>query len=213
MYGCWGRPACGKVCKLVCGTTKLVAVGYGCECDSICIPGRSQQGCKHCSTTCCCDNDIEGCPPKIEFCWYDWITCGCARPRNIRVLTKYQAEKEICSYHWVIVDACDCGCGDHSGTDVACDCVYKEAPADAQLGDVLELSQDERAQLTSWAAAKHPELAASLAATASATQSTPIDHGVQLAAGVAASAPAGDESERSVWQRVAGLWTSAVAER
>ena len=78
MYGCCSRPACGKVCKLVCEPTKLTAVGYGCECKEICIPGPSRPGCKHCETRCCCDNEMEGARPKIEFCWYDWFACGCA---------------------------------------------------------------------------------------------------------------------------------------
>jgi hypothetical protein len=147
IYGCCNRPACGKVCKLICGTTKLTAVGYGCECKDICIPGPSVPGCKHCETRCCCDSDVKGCRPKIEFCWYDWFTCGCARPRTIRVLTKYQAEKEVPAYHWEVVDGCNCCC------PCGCHCVYKPAPPDSQLGDVLELTSDEQAQVTRYLAA------------------------------------------------------------
>lgn len=143
IYGCRSRPACGKVCKLVCDTTTLVAVGYGCECQEICIPGPSRRGCKHCETRCCCDNEIEGCRPKIEFCWYDWFACGCAQPRTIRVLTKYQAEKEVPSYHWEVVDGCNSCCPGE------CDCVYKPAPPEARVGDVLALTDDERVQLAS----------------------------------------------------------------
>ena len=73
----------------------------------------------------------------------------------MKVLTKYQAEKEICWYHWEVVDACGCGCGcgDGCGEGVDCGadcgCVYKEAPADAPIGDVVELTEEERVQLAS----------------------------------------------------------------
>ena len=151
MYGCCRRPACGKVCKLVCGPATLVAVGYGCECREICVPGPSRPGCKHCETRCCCDNEIKGCRPKIEFCWYDWFACGCAQPRTIRVLTKYQAVKEVPFYHWEVVDGCDDCCSD------VCDCVYKPAPLEAQVGDVLELTHDEQVQVASYVSAGHAD--------------------------------------------------------
>ena len=196
MFGCMGRPACGKVCKLVCGTTTLTAVGYGCECAEICIPGPSRPGCKHCDTTCCCDNDIAGCPPKIEFCWYDWFACGCAKPRSIRVLTKYQAEKEVCSYHWEVVDGCDCGCdgcaANGEGGGAGCRCVYKPAPAEAEIGDVLKLSEDEQVRLASWMSAEQQDPTA-----------TPVE---PAAASGAASTAQADGAKSSAWQRMAKLW-------
>ena len=147
MYGCRSRPACGKVCQLICDTKTLTVIGYGCECKDICIPGPSKPGCKHCETRCCCDNDIQGCRPKMEFCWYDWFACGCAAPRTVKVLTKYQAEKKIPWYHWEVVDGCNCCCPG------GCHCVYKEAPAEAQVGDVLELTDDEQLQVASYLSA------------------------------------------------------------
>ena len=142
MYGCCGRPACGKVCRLVCDTTTLTDVAYGCECKQICIPGPSRSGCKQCETRCGCDGAVQGCPPKFEFAWYDWLSCGCARPRSVRVLTKFQAEKKIPSYHWEVVDACGCAEG--------CGCVFKPAPDDAHVDDRLELTDDERVQVVSY---------------------------------------------------------------
>src|SRR4051794_16445130 len=77
------RPACGKLCKLVCETKTLTAIGYGNECKSICLPGPSRPGCKHYAVCCgkckhnpctCCDESA----PKCEFCWRDWFACGCA---------------------------------------------------------------------------------------------------------------------------------------
>ena len=95
IYGCWNRPTCGKYCKLVCETTKITVVGYGSKCDTICVPGPSCMGCKHCSVECCpadscgpcgtMDGDVccepcckkdcccEGAPAKLEFCWRDWF--------------------------------------------------------------------------------------------------------------------------------------------
>jgi hypothetical protein len=125
MFGCWSRPACGKVCQLVCDTKKLQATCFGCECKDICIPGPSRPGCK-CWTCCCgdcecgpdggpCCHTCQAQPPLCKFCWRDWIACGCARPRTVKVLTKYQAEKEIDWYHWEVVDAACCGCASCCG--------------------------------------------------------------------------------------------------
>src|SRR6478672_8798151 len=150
------RPACGKVCKLVCETKKLTAIGYGSECKDICLPEPSRAGCKHCAV--CygkCANeacgDCPSCAPKCEFCWRDWFACGCAQPRTIHVLTKYQAEKKICWYHWEVVDAACCNCvsqdvssaTEKNGADHAGRVIYKSAPADAQLGEVLPVSDEE----------------------------------------------------------------------
>jgi hypothetical protein len=192
--GCRTRPTCGKVCKLVCETTKITAVCYGCECTEICIPSHSRRGCKHCEscygeecctldpTTCgeeCCTSNCEcggrGClscqdkGPECKFCWYDWFACGCAKPRTVKVLTKYEAEKEISWYHWEVVDACEYYEGEEAAEEsseepsdetaangpnpiaapVAAQ-IYKPAPEEAQVGDVLPLSDSERAQLTSF---------------------------------------------------------------
>jgi hypothetical protein len=170
MYGCRSRPACGKACRLVCDTTTLTAIGYGCECKAICIPGPSQSGCKHCETRCCCDDDVKGCRPKMEFCWYDWFACGCARPRTVKVLTKYQAEKTIPSYHWEVVDCCSCGCCPRG-----CHCVYKSAPPEAAVGEVLALSVDEQVEVTNYlsesdSAAVEPAAATAEVSVAEATE-------------------------------------------
>jgi hypothetical protein len=151
-------PTCGKVCKLVCSTKKLTATCYGCESKDICLPGPSRRGCKHCATCYgkppanACD-DCQNCVPKCEFCWRDWFACGCAQPRTVRVLTKYQAEKEICWYHWEVVDAascCDCvsktGSADKAKKQMP-HTIFKPAPEDAQIGDVLAISDAEWVKL------------------------------------------------------------------
>jgi hypothetical protein len=183
--GCRTRPACGKVCKLVCETKKITAVCYGCECTEICIPSHSRRGCKHCESCCgeecynesCCGDACANCEcegrgclscqdkgPECKFCWYDWVACGCAKPRTVKVLTKYEAEKEISWYHWEVVDAAKCyeeelpaeetaeetAADDAPSTNPVVDQIYKPAPAEARVGDVLPLSDSERAQLTSF---------------------------------------------------------------
>lgn len=155
------RPACGKVCKLVCETRRLTSIGYGSKCKSICLPDPSRAGCKHgaiCYGKCddkpgdCCPN----CQPKCEFCWRDWFACGCAQPRMVHVLTKYQAEKKICWYHWEVVDAacCDCaepteaaGMPEKKAAKNAGRMIYKLSPEDAQLGDVLPVTDEEWVKL------------------------------------------------------------------
>jgi hypothetical protein len=155
------RPACGKMCKLVCETKKLTDIGYGSECKEICLPGPSRAGCKHCAVCygkCAGDvcGDCQSCQPKCEFCWRDWFACGCAQPRTVRVLTKYQAEKKICWYHWEVVDAACCNCVIPGGTAGPSEkhasthagrTIYKSAPENAQLGEVLAVSDEEWVKL------------------------------------------------------------------
>jgi hypothetical protein len=105
--------------------------------------------------------------PRCEFCWWDWTPCGCGKPRKIKVLTKYEAVREICSYHWEVVDACSCGCAE--GCDGSCEaccgacdcaavngkaaksrCIYKPAPEDAEIGAVLAVSEAERIELVAF---------------------------------------------------------------
>jgi hypothetical protein len=164
------RPACGKVCKLVCETKKLTAICYANECKQICLPGCSRPGCKHCATCCgkCKCEPCAGCEesaPKCEFCWRDWFACGCPKPRSVKVLTKYQAEKKICWYHWEVVDASCCDCASQTGEAAGAGSLgiaqspstrsfYKPAPDDAAIGDVLEVTEDEWVKL---AAAMTPD--------------------------------------------------------
>lgn len=152
------QPACGKVCKLVCETKKLTAICYGSESKDICIPDPSREGCKHCAVCYgkCAAGSCGECQPKCQFCWRDWFACGCAQPRRVRVLTKYQAEKKICWYHWEVVDATCCKCVSQNGHTSAMEkntvtkssrTIYKPAPEDARLGDVLPVSEEEWVRL------------------------------------------------------------------
>lgn len=158
------RPACGKVCKLVCETKKITAIGYGSECKDICLPPPSRQGCKHCAVACgeckcdpcaCCQSTA----PKCEFCWRDWFACGCSCPRSVKVLTKYQAEKKICWYHWEVVDAASCDCTSFQNSaasemgivqsPISRD-YYKAAPEDSKVGDSLAVSPEEWVKLATY---------------------------------------------------------------
>jgi hypothetical protein len=155
------RPACGKVCKLVCEPKKLVSIGYGSDCKQICVPGPSEPGCQHCA--CCCgERKCEPCvcceptAPLFKFCWRDWYPCCCAQPRNVKVLTKYQLEKKVRWYHWEVVDASCCkpACTIDDTTSkhaiagsADAPAVIKPAPQNANIGDSLPVSIDERAKL------------------------------------------------------------------
>jgi hypothetical protein len=174
-HGGWLRPACGKVCKLVCEPKKISAFGYGYECDTICIPKPGRRGCKHCDTTCCLGDDLEGCPPKIEFCWYDWFACGCAQPRTVKLLTKYQAEREIAWYHWEVVDAACCDCSAANGQPAPGREFYKPAPPDAELGDIFAVSDEEWSELEPLVAADSSKLTP----TVEAPSSDPHDKSIQ----------------------------------
>jgi hypothetical protein len=73
----------------------------------------------------------------------------------VRVLTKYRAEKEILWYHWKVVDAACGDCANDSGPAAAATnrakqrqrSIYKPAPATAEVGDVLPVSEEEWMQL------------------------------------------------------------------
>jgi len=83
------------------------------------------------------------------------FACGCAKPRTVKVLTKYHAEKEIGWYHWEVVDAecCDCVAQIGENGDIATKasdgCLYKPAPADAALGKVLAVTKEELSDMES----------------------------------------------------------------
>ena len=168
------------MCKLVCETKKLTSIGYGSECKDICIPEPSRAGCKHCAVCygkCAGDacGDCQSCPPKCEFCWRDWFACGCAQPRTVQVLTKYQAEKKICWYHWEVVDAACCDCVSQNGPAGAAEknaakhagrTIYKSAPENAQLGDVLPVSEEEWVKLAAVLSPDPTEVAAGAVADA-----------------------------------------------
>jgi len=165
------RPACGKVCKLVCETKKLTAIGYGSDCKDICLPNPSRSGCKHCAVCygkCAEDacGNCQSCQPKCEFCWRDWFACGCAQPRTVRVLTKYQAEKKICWYHWEVVDAscCEAAPSEKHASMHAGRTIYKSAPENVQLGEVLPVSDEEWVKLAAVLSPDPTEAAMSRAA-------------------------------------------------
>src|SRR5262249_24392560 len=126
--------------------------------------------------------NCQDCPPKCEFCWRDWFACGCAESRTVHVLTKYQAEKEICWYHWEVVDAACCDCVSKSerrnstGNTSAAQArrtFYKPAPQNAQLRDVLPVSEAEWVKLAAALAPDPTELAAGESATAPKPENSP----------------------------------------
>jgi len=222
IYGCCSRPACGKVCKLICDTTTLSAACYACECEDICVPGPSRPGCKHRAACCqasttadgenagdCCGEGCASCReqgPQCEFCWRDWIACGCARPRTVKVLTKYAAEKEIRWYHWEVVDACESDCPQSSahapraqGASPVCQCVYKPAPGDAKVGDSLPLSDEERSQVEALLLEATPVISAPALTNASLTRESAKGDRALVAEPVAVQA--------SLWQRIGHLFS------
>ena len=172
MFGCCGRPTCGMVCKLVCDTKKVPVPCYGCKCKAMAAPGLIRPcscPCADCGCACaedgcgsqCCDacgestwNGCQANPAKTIFCPSSWFSCCCAKPRTITLLTKRKVERTIPSYHWEVVEGCAC-CRDGYGTscncadvvDSNCPCVYKAAPAGAQIGESIELSAAEYSEL------------------------------------------------------------------
>ena len=114
---CGGGCGVRKVCRLVCETKKIKDYCYGCKCDEICLPGKSCRGCLHsgdvcascgqCGCDCGCDHK-----PLCHLEWYDWKP-GCADMLHIKKLVKYEVEREVCSFKWVVEEVCDGCCGGH----------------------------------------------------------------------------------------------------
>jgi hypothetical protein len=109
----------GKHCELKIGVKKIKVICYGCECDKVCIPaGPSCKGCTHCENLCgdgcgCGGGDFggSGCDdcnhkPLCKVRWTDWCPNPCAECRSRKKLVKYEAEKEVPEYKWVVVDCC-----------------------------------------------------------------------------------------------------------
>ena len=74
----------------------------------------------------------------------------------MKILTKYQAEKKICWFHWEVVDATCCECaGDEGGASGGIGIAeehgsrlfFKPAPENAQIGDVLPVSDEDLVKL------------------------------------------------------------------
>jgi len=92
------------------------------------------------------------------------------------VLTKFQAEKKIPWYHWEVVDAPCCDCPEPCKKETAPEkkpvkqagrAIYKPAPADAQLGDSLALTDEECVSLAAVLSADSAERESGAVAEAS----------------------------------------------
>ena len=105
---CQGCAATKKVCRWVPEKKKITIDKWDCECETICIPGRSQ----HCGKDCTVDCDGK------KHTVHHWIPT-CAKPRTINKLRKVKEEKEVCTWKWVVEEVCDhcagkCeGCAQH----------------------------------------------------------------------------------------------------
>jgi hypothetical protein len=106
----------------------------------------------------------------------------------VKVITKYQAEKKICWYHWEVVDAACCGCvgknGDTTsgGNTVAHTAgphsIYKPAPEDAELGEILPITEEEWVKLAAVLTPDRHESTAQVAANSQSAQGTPTEGAV-----------------------------------
>lgn len=155
--GCDG----GKRCELKVGKKKIKVVCFGCECDAVCLPCPSTPGCEHCEDICdgCCDScDPCACDsdcnkkPICKVRWRDWCPDG-AQLYHRKKLIKYEVEKEVPDYKWVVVDCgapCDAAPKGEGG-DVPpvppaprpASNVTKRAPKGAKAGQSFPLSKEE----------------------------------------------------------------------
>lgn len=124
---CHCGDGCGvrKVCRLVPDKKKITKTCYGCQCEDICLPGRSCRGCLNCEEVCedgnCCrpscgcQDGCDDCKDHKPLCclqWFDW-TPSCAKVRTVKKLVKYTATKEVCSWKWKVEKVCQNCCPGH----------------------------------------------------------------------------------------------------
>ncbi|RIK78386.1 MAG: hypothetical protein DCC68_15325 [Planctomycetota bacterium] len=169
--GCCDGCGNGKRCELKIGTKKIKVTCYGCECKETCLPGPSRKGCTHCEELCgncgACGCDCEcGHKPACKVRWTDWCPSPCAKMYNVKKLVKYEAEKEVPDYKWVVVDCCaegaapapaKAGGGEDkppmppvptpASTTTQRRKITRPAPANARVGDTFPLTDVEIKQI------------------------------------------------------------------
>ncbi len=93
---CRGCPASKQVCRWVPEKKTIEVERWDCECETICIPGRS----KNCGKTCPADCD---CKQHVQHHW----SPTCAKVRTVKKLKKVKEVKEVCTWKWVVEEVCD----------------------------------------------------------------------------------------------------------
>jgi hypothetical protein len=104
---CSANGQCSKVCRLICEEKEVEITCWGCKCEDICVPDRSQRGCKHCEQVCGDGDDCEIAAHPKKFVWYDWIP-GCASTKTRKRLMRKTETRKVPTYRWVVEDACPC---------------------------------------------------------------------------------------------------------
>lgn len=136
---CGCQRHCKKVCRLICGTKKETKTEYECQCEDICIPGRSVK----CGEKCECNR------LGIKCC-HAVLKPVCGKVRTKRVLVKKQVEKEVPDYKWVVEKVC-CHCGQKLDDNAAgggaegksADAPPGQEPQDQSQGEVKQASAEE----------------------------------------------------------------------
>jgi hypothetical protein len=93
---CQGCPATRQVCRWVSETKTIEVEKWDCECETICIPGRSE----HCGKRCAADCDCK------KSALHHWSPT-CAKARTIKKLKKVKEKQEVCTWKWIVEEVCD----------------------------------------------------------------------------------------------------------
>ena len=129
--GCCTDCGC-KTCRLVCETKTIKVIRWGCECDDVCLPPKSCEGCTHCDGECCPSCDSCGCnkKPDTHIVWKEWTPGECGDVRSRKKLVKYEVTKVIPSFKWVVEKCESCGCASSCGSGCdACGGASSSAPS------------------------------------------------------------------------------------
>lgn len=145
---CQCCPPTKKVCRWVPEKKTIEIEKWDCECETICIPGRS----KHCGESCTVDCH---CKKHIVHHW----SPSCAKPRTINKLKKIKEKKEVCTWKWVVEEVCDQCAGKCSQCAPACsEAAPVNVPAPVVDASALPSGRDERAPPLPFPAPPIPEV-------------------------------------------------------
>ncbi len=124
---CGCKRVCRRVCRLVVEEKKVNVTCWGCKAEDFCVPGPSEQGCRHCEVCRSCPPEGHAgdvCAKPKTFGWTEWIPGCSAKIYTRRKLMRKIVTRNVPSYRWVVEDLCDqceahCGCAEvQPGADV-----------------------------------------------------------------------------------------------
>jgi hypothetical protein len=117
-----GCAAARKVCRLIKIEKEITVTCYGVKCEEICVPSPGSD-CISAECVVCGDDSSCRCGEKA-ICKARYATGkpGCAKPKCVKQLVKYELTKKVPAYEWEVVclcSACSTGCSSDNSEPAA----------------------------------------------------------------------------------------------